>query len=253
MSDTGDLGETTAIVTGASAGIGAATARALAAEGASVVLAARREDRLQDLANELDDETPGTGRAVATDVTDRSAVDALVAMTVETFGGLDLLVNNAGTGPGRGMDVTEVPLEQYRTVMDVNVDGMFYTTRAALPHLRESRGIVVFVSSFAGCYPRPQAPIYAASKWWTRGFALSLAGHEGVNDVGVTLVNPTEVRTEFGKDFRDREELHLERHEPGAVTEPEEIAAGIVFAAKQEPPNVVTELDLYRRDKFADF
>jgi NADP-dependent 3-hydroxy acid dehydrogenase YdfG len=247
------LDDDAALVTGASAGIGRETVRALARDGADVALLARREDRLRTIAADVEADYGVDTLVLPTDVTDERAVEEAVETTVEAFGGLDVVVNNAATGTEPGVDVEDLETEQYRTVMAVNTDGMFYVTRAALPHLRESTGVLVFVGSFAGQYPRPAAPVYAASKWWTRGFALSLAAQVGDQDVAVTVVNPTEVRTEFGKDFREEGELSKERYEPGEVTEPEDVAEGIAFAARQEPPNAVTELDLYRRDKFAHF
>jgi hypothetical protein len=140
--------------------------------------------------------------------------------------------------------------EQYRQMMDVNVDGVFFLARATVPHLRESSGNLVLVGSFAGQYPRPANPVYAATKWWTRGFAHSLAGSVGEDGIGVTVVNPTEVRTEFGS---EDDQSFEEAFDPGEVTEPEEVADAIVFAAGQEPPTTVEEIDVYRRDKFAHF
>ena len=136
---------------------------------------------------------------------------------------------------------------EYRQMMDTNVDGVFYVSRAALPHLRETGGNLVFVGSFAGQYPRPFNPVYAASKWWVRGFAHSLEGQVGDAGVGITVVNPTEVRTEFGSEDGEAFEV---RFEAGEVTEPEEIANAIRFAALQDS-STVSELDLYRRDKFS--
>jgi NADP-dependent 3-hydroxy acid dehydrogenase YdfG len=249
---TRDIEGSVAVVTGASSGIGAATARALAAEGATVVLAARREERLEELAAAIDDEHGVETAVVPTDVTDEDAVEALVAATVEAFGSLDLLVNNAGLA--RGSDVETMSTADYRAMMDTNVDGMFYATRAALPHLRASEGTCVFVGSFAGQYPRPFNPVYAASKWWTRGFALSLAGQlEG--EVAVTVVNPAAVRTEFSVSDDDGEAddgTFAERFAPGEAVEPEEVAEAIVYAARQSP-SMVAELDLYNRDKFGLF
>ena len=240
-----DIDGSVAVVTGASAGIGAATAHALAAEGVNVVLAARREERLDELAADVEAEYGVETATVPTNVRDEDAVDALVDATVERFGGLDLLVNNAGLA--RGSSVEELTTEEYRTMMETNVDGMFFATRAALPHLRESGGTCVFVGSFAGQYPRPFNPVYAASKWWTRGFALSLAGQlEG--EIAVTVVNPAAVRTEFsagGETFADR-------YDPGEAVEPEEIAEAIVYAARQSP-SMAAEIDLYNRDKFGLF
>ncbi len=234
----------TAVVTGASSGIGEATAHALAREGAAVVLAARRQERLDGIAAELEAEYGVDAKGVGTDVRDESDVSGLIETTVETFGGLDVLVNNAGLA--RGSDVEEMTTEEYRTMMGTNVDGVFFTTREALPHLRETEGHLLFVGSFAGQYPRPFNPVYAASKWWLRGFALSVQASAGADGVAVTVVNPSEVRTEFGGEIGEPFE---ERFEEGEVLEPEEVAEAIAFAATRH--SSVTELDLYRRDKLA--
>lgn len=241
MSET--LEDATAVVTGASSGIGRETAYALAEAGADVTLAARSEDAIEELAANIRENTAADALAVPTDVTEEAAVEALVEETVDTFGGLDVLVNNAGIA--RGSDVEEMETEEYRTMMAVNTDGMFFASRAALPHLRESGGTLVFVGSFAGKFPRPFNPVYAATKFWTRGFAQSVSAQVG-GDVGVTVVNPSEVRTEFG-DGWSMEELYDE----GEVTEPGEAAEAVVFAAECAP-SMVSELDLYRRDKFED-
>ncbi|QLG28797.1 SDR family oxidoreductase [Halorarum halophilum] len=236
------------VVTGASSGIGGATARVLAADGANLVLAARREDRLEELADELESEYDVQALPVSTDVTEREQVDDLVEATVGEFGRLDGLVNNAGVGLGG--EVAELTDEEYHTMMDVNVDGAFYATRAALPHLRETEGTVVFIGSFAGQYPRPGNPVYAATKWYVRGFAHSLAGQVGDDGIAVSVVNPTEVRTEFGSEQGDAFE---EQYGPDEATEPEAIADAVRFSLGQAGTDAVNELDLYRRDKFSHF
>lgn len=241
------LKDDVAIVTGASAGIGAATVQALAANGADIVLAARRTDRLKSLADSIE-QADRTALVVETDVSDESSVEALMTATIDRFGRLDHVICNAGVG--RDEPVESMSTESYRTMMSVNVDGTFFTARAAIPHLRETAGTLIVVSSFAGQYPRPANPVYAATKWWTQGFALSLAGVIGKDDIGVTLINPTEVRTEFG----DPEgEPMADRYDPGEVTEPEEVAEAIVFAAQQEAPTTISGIDIYRRDKFSHF
>ena len=234
-----------AIVTGASSGIGSETAHTLARDGADIGLAARREDRLENLADELETDHGVETLVAPTDVTDERAVEELIDGVVDAFGGCDVLVNNAGLS--RGGSVEDLSTEEYRTMMEVNVDGCFFTTRAALPHLRESRGNLIFVGSFAGQYPRPSNPVYAATKWWVRGFALSVSAAAGEEGVAVTVINPSEVRTEFGDD-----ETFAERFEEGGVTEPDEIADAVAFAVRQER-STVSELDLYRRDKFSGF
>ncbi|WP_251328496.1 SDR family oxidoreductase [Haloplanus pelagicus] len=238
------LEDSATVVTGASAGIGEATAHELASRGARVALAARSEDHLESIAAELEAEYGVETLVVPTDVRDESAVESLIETVVDAFGGLDVLVNNAGLG--RGGEVADLSTEEYRTMMDTNVDGTFFATRAALPHLSASAGNLIFVGSFAGQYPRPSNPVYAATKWWVRGFAHSVEAQVGADGVGVTVVNPTEVRTEFGSEEGD---AFTERFEPGEVSEPAEIADAIGFAAAQNH-STVHEIDVYRRDKF---
>ena len=248
MVDANPLDGKTAVVTGASSGIGAASARALARDGADVVVAARREERLSELVDDVEDEYGVRAEAVPTDVTDEAQVAALVEAAVDAFGGLDVTVVNAGVGLGGA--VADLSTEDYRTMMSVNCDGAFFTAREAVPHLVESSGNLVFVASFAGQYPRPGNPVYAATKWWTIGLARSLEAGVGDEGVAVTTVNPTEVRTEFGSEEGDPFE---EQYDESEATDPADVAEAVAFAAKQSPPNTASSVDLYRRDKFSHF
>lgn len=238
----------TALVTGASSGIGRATALALAREGADVVVAARREARLEALVDEIGRECEGDARVVVTDVTEAAQVEAVVDAAVEWGGQLDVVVNNAGILHTRGVEETSTA--EFDELMAVNTRGMFLTARESLPHLRASNGNLVFVGSVAGRYPRPHSPLYAATKWWTRGLALSLAGVAGEDGVAVTVVGPDAVRTEIGKQDGDP---FKQRFDEGEVPEPEDVAEAIVFSARQETPVSVPEIDLYRRDKLSHF
>lgn len=233
-----------AFVTGASAGIGEAIARALASDGSDVALVARRGEVLSALADGLEDDYGVDALALPTDVRDHEAVAAAVDATVEEFGRLDIVVNNAGmNSEGFEERLEEMSIPNFQQLMEVNVFGMYYVTHAALPHLRESKGNLVFIGSSAAKLPRPGAPVYAGSKWWTRGFALSVEGHAGQDGVAVTLVNPTAVRTQMWRD-----ELA-----PGEAAEPEEVAAVVAFAAGQEPHTALSEVDLFRRDLLGKF
>lgn len=234
------------LVTGASAGIGRATARKFAAAGASVALAARSEDELRDLADELESESGAEAIPVPTDVSDEDQVESMVSTVVDEFGGLDVVVSNAGTG--RGGPIAEMSTEEYRTVMGVNTDGMFFVARETAPHLVASGGSLVFLGSTAGKAPRTEYPIYAASKWWTRGFALSVAGQLGEEGVAVSVVNPGTTRTSFGSEFREK---NRELFEPGEAIEAEDIADAIAYAAAQSPPTAVGEFDVVRRDEYS--
>lgn len=238
----------TVVITGASAGIGRATAHAIAEEGANVVLAARRLGRLEDIAMTLQREHGISATPVSTNVTDRDQVDELIETAVNEHGTLDALVNNAGLVFEGEVETMED--KEYHKMMDVNTDGMFYTSRAALPYLKETDGTVVFVASFAGQYPRSSNPVYAATKWWTRGFAHSLQGQVGDDGVAVSVISPSEVRTEFGA---GRGKQSKEKYEEGDVTDPESIGAAIRFMLCQEDIDTVSEMNLYRRDKFETF
>lgn len=240
---------TVALVTGASAGIGAATARRFASEGAHVVMAARRADALETVAEECRAAGQDAGveaLTVPTDVTDADAVAALVDATTERFDRLDTVVVNAGTGEERDRPLSDLPNEQFRQVTETNVHGAYYTTRAALPALRDGGGALVFVGSYKAHYPSTATPVYAASKWWLRGFAKSIAGRVGPDGVGVTVVNPSGVTTEFGSEFRGT--TNAESLPAESTLDAADVADAIAYAAGQEPPATVTELDLYRRD-----
>lgn len=235
-----------ALITGSSRGIGRATAEALAREGADVAVAARGEEELRSLSKEVAGRYVVDALPIPTDVRDPEEVKDMVERTVEEFGGLDVLVNNAGLA--RGGDLGETSLDDYRTMTDTNVDGTFYATREAAPHLVDSGGNLIFIGSFAGKFPRPFNPVYSATKWWTRGFAHSVEARLGPKGVAVTVINPSEVRTDFRASSG---ETYRERFAEGEVTEPEEVAEAVVFAAERSC-SAVSELDLYRRDKLSD-
>ena len=240
------LDDAAAVITGASSGIGEATAHALAERGANVVLVAWRREALESVAEDVRS-AHGVEAVVADgDVRDAATSAAAVEAAVEEFGGLDVAVVNAGIA--RGSDVATMTDEEYSAMQGTNVDGAFFLTREALPHLTEREGSLVAVGSFAGEYPRSFNPVYAATKWWVRGFAHSVAAQVGDDGVAVSVVNPSEVRTEFGSE--DGEPFE-ERFEPGSVTEPAEVAEAIAFAASR-PGSTAQEIDLFRRDKFAD-
>jgi NADP-dependent 3-hydroxy acid dehydrogenase YdfG len=227
----------TAIVTGASSGIGEATARRLAHSGCNVVLAARREDRLNALAAELGEGT----LAAPADVTDLAACAALVARTVERFGSLDILVNNAGLGLYGS--IAEGEPEDWRKMFDVNVLGVLYTTRAAMRQmLRQESGDLVFVSSLAGRrVPRADGTVYAATKHAVNAIAEGL--RMDLNDKGIRTINvePGLVRTEFPESsYPSAQRYYAEK----AYTplEAEDVATAVVYALDQPPRVSVNEI-----------
>ena len=225
----------TAIVTGASSGIGEATAEALAKKGCNVVLAARREERLNALAVELG------ALAVPTDVTEPAACAALVARALERFGSLDILVNNAGLGLYGS--IADGDPEDWRKMFDVNVLGVLYTTRAAVRRMLErGSGDIVFVSSLAGRrVPRADGTVYAATKHAITAVAEGL--RMDVHEKGVRVINvePGLVRTEFPESsYPNAEEYYAEKEY--APLEAEDVAAAIVYALQQPPRVSVNEI-----------
>jgi NADP-dependent 3-hydroxy acid dehydrogenase YdfG len=192
---------TVALVTGASSGIGEATARRLSAEGAAVALVARRVDRLDVLAKEIG-EAGGQALVIEADVTDQAQAEAAVERTVSELGRLDTLVNNAGVmllGP-----VVGAPLEEWERMVDVNVKGLLYCSHAGLPHLLDAaesspRGVadVVNISSVAGRVPRLGSGVYNATKHGVGAFSESLRQEVTRRHVRVSLIEPGAVSTEL--------------------------------------------------------
>ncbi|HYO39289.1 MAG TPA: SDR family NAD(P)-dependent oxidoreductase [Nocardioidaceae bacterium] len=226
MSDDLALAGSTALVTGASSGIGEATARHLAALGADVALVARRRDRIQQLASELEGADRRTAVLVA-DVTERGQAEGAVQDTVDRLGRLDVLVNNAGVmllGP-----VQDAPVEEWEQMVQVNVLGLLYCAKAALPHLLEAaetspRGTadLVNVSSVAGRTARLGSGVYNATKHAVGAFSESLRQEVTRRHVRVGLIEPGAVATELSghnrpevlegleRRFRDMERLQAE-------------------------------------------
>lgn len=184
------------IVTGASSGIGAATARLFALQGYRVALAARRFERLQSLADEIE-AAGGQALPVATDVTHPQEIDHLVAATLEHFGRIDVLFNNAGFGRLAWLEELD-PEDDIRRQVEVNLLGVIWTARAVLPHMIERRsGHIVNMISGAGLVATPTYSVYAATKFGVRGFTEALRREVGVYGVQVSAIYPGGVDTEF--------------------------------------------------------
>ncbi|WLE62343.1 SDR family oxidoreductase [Burkholderia plantarii] len=220
-------------ITGASSGIGRATARLLARHGHAVVLGARREAALADLGAELDD-AGGRASYCVTDVTRRADLEALVAHAVARFGRLDVMVNNAGIGPISRFDALRVA--DWDAMIDVNLRGTLYGIAAALPvFARQGSGHVINVISTAGLKILPTMGVYAATKNAVRTATEVLRQEAGPN-LRVTEVSPGAIDTDFGESMTDREaKAAVERRLKAIAISPDAIARGILFAIEQPP------------------
>lgn len=226
------------LVTGASSGIGEATALALSAEGARLAVGARRADRLAALA----DKAPGEVLALDLDVTDQESVRSAVATTVDRFGGLDVLVNNAGvmlSGPIAGADTTE-----WTRMVETNLLGSMYAVHAALPHLLERRGTVLQVSSTSGRIASVGSGVYAATKFGVNAFSEALRQEVAAQGVRVVLVEPGFTSTELVDHITDPAIQAAAQRMASAMRtlQPEDIANAVVYALAQPDHVAVNEI-----------
>ena len=219
----------TAIVTGASSGIGAATAKALRREGVRVAVGARRADRLEgDVALELD-------------VTDRASCEAFVERAVSELGGLDVLVNAAGLALGRD-PFDKSTDEDEEVVLHTNVDGLIRMTRLCLPHLRDG-GHIVNMGSVAGRQAYENAALYVTSKFAVRGFTYALREDLLGRPIRITTVDPGLVETNFSRvRFRGDEAAARQVYEGVQAMTPQDIADCVLFAVTRPPHVNVDEL-----------
>ena len=242
------LAGTAALITGASSGIGAATARRLAAEGASVALVARRRDRLEALAAEIG-QAGGTALVVEADITDRAQAEAAVQQAVERFGRLDILVNNAGLmllGPVVGAEA-----EEWDRMIAINVQGLLYTTRAALPHLLKAAEAnprrvadIVNISSIAGRVAWNGYGVYNLTKFGVNGFTESLRQEVTQRYVRVGVLEPGGVETELGSHNKPeiRKEMIDPFYEQTEVLVPDDIADGVAYMVTRPRHTAIGEL-----------
>ncbi|MET0685338.1 MAG: SDR family NAD(P)-dependent oxidoreductase [Solirubrobacteraceae bacterium] len=240
------LDGTVALVTGASSGIGEATARALAAEVAAVAVAARRRDRLEALAGEIEG-AGGRALVLEADVTAREAAVETVERTVAELGRLDVVINNAGVmllGP-----IEDAPVEEWERMVALNLNGLLYVAHAALPHLLRAAGSeprrvadLVNVSSVAGRFARLGSGVYNATKFGVGAFSESLRQEVTERFVRVALVEPGAVATELSSHVREEVREQLQRAFDFERLEADDIADAIAYVVTRRRTVAVNEV-----------
>ncbi|MED3561641.1 SDR family oxidoreductase [Bacillus xiapuensis] len=228
------------IITGASSGIGEATAKELASKGAKVVLAARREERLKKLQEKIQ---KNGGQAIykVTNVTSHEQMEELAEYALKEFGKIDVLVNNAGVMPQSFLYKKKI--EEWNTMIDVNIKGVLYGIAAVLPSMRERKsGHIITLSSVAGYGVWPASSVYSATKYAVRAITEGLRKEEARNNIRTTIISPGAISTELTETITDTklkaafDELYKD------AIESENIARAICFAIEQPPEVAVSEM-----------
>jgi NADP-dependent 3-hydroxy acid dehydrogenase YdfG len=230
------------VITGASSGLGEATARHLARKGAKLVLGARRLDRLRALARELN---LGTDAAVETDVTDRAQVKRLVDAAVAAHGRIDVIVNNAGLMPHSPLERGKI--DDWDRMIDVNLKGVLYGIAAALPHMIEQKsGHIINVSSVAGHKVRPGSAVYAATKAAVRMLSEGLRQEVKPYNIRTTIISPGAVRSELPQSITEADVAKGIQDFYAAYAIPADSFARMVAFAISQPDEVDVNEILFR-------
>jgi NADP-dependent 3-hydroxy acid dehydrogenase YdfG len=227
-----------ALITGASAGIGQACARALATEGAQLVLTARRRERLEALSAEVQ-AIGGKAAIVTGDARDEETARQTVAVVKESFGRLDILINN--TGVGNYKKLVDTSAEEYDEMMDVNVRSTFLFTRHAVPTmLSQGSGTILMISSMAGIYGFGGEAVYCMTKFAQVGFAQALDKELRPNGIKVGVICPGGVKTEFalGKGRTNESVAQSE------MLDPEDVAAAVLLACTQSAKSRIIQIQM---------
>lgn len=224
------------VITGASSGLGEATARLLSSQGAIVVLGARRMERLQSLVTELNS-AGGRAVAIATDVADREQVKALVDRTVDQFKRVDVMINNAGLMPQAPLE--RLKIDEWDQMIDVNVKGVLYGIAAALPHMiRQKSGHIINVSSMAGHKVGPGWVVYAATKHAVRVISEGLRMEVKPHNLRTTVICPGAVATELPKSVHEQDIAAGVQDFYNAIAIPADSFARTVAFAISQPADV---------------
>jgi len=232
------------VITGASSGLGEATARLLSAQDASVVLGARRIDRLRVLADELS-RRGGKALAVPTDVIQCDQVKRLVDAAVQTYGRIDVMINNAGLMPQALLE--RLKINEWNQMIDVNIKGVLYGIAAALPHMKQQKaGHFINVSSVAGHRVGPGFAVYAATKYAVRALSEGLRQEVKPYNIRTTVISPGAVATELPNTVTDPQAAERIRKFYAEVAIPAESFARAVAFAMSQPEEVDVNEILFR-------
>lgn len=232
------------VITGASSGLGEAAARALAQQGAAVVLGARRVERITALADAI---TADGGRAlaIATDVTDREQLQRLVDAAVERYGRIDVIINNAGLMPQSLLEHRKI--DEWDRMIDVNIKGVLYGIAAALPYMQEQKsGHIINVSSVAGHKVRPGSSVYAATKHAIRALSEGLRQEVKPYNIRTTIISPGAVATELPNTITDPTIAKNTRALYDDIAIPADSFARTVVFAMSQPDDVDINEILFR-------
>ncbi len=237
-----DIKDKVAIVTGASSGIGEATALMLAQAGAKVTIAARREEKLTALKEKIEKDG-GIALVVPTDVTDKKAVENMIRQTKDKFGSVDILINNAGIMPLSFMK--NLKTDEWEKMVDVNIKGVLNTIGFTLPIMREQKsGHIINISSVAGRKVMPGSAVYSATKFAVRALSEGMRMELAPNDnIKVTTIEPGAVETELANTITDDEVMKgFEKMLEMNMLKSEDIAKSIVYAIEQADRVNVNEI-----------
>ena len=220
------------IITGASSGFGAAAARLFSQEGCKVVLAARRFDRLKEMAQEIHS-AGGEALPLSTDVTKHEQIQSMVDSTVETYGRIDVLFNNAGFGRLDWFETLD-PIKDIQGQIEVDLLGVIWTARAVLPQMYQQRsGHIINMCSIAGWAAPPLYTVYSSTKYGVRGFTEALRRETTPFGVNVSAVYPGSSSTEFQKHMGENRAKRRFTTPKWLKVTPEEVAQGVVSLAKR--------------------
>jgi len=229
------------VITGASSGLGAEAARHLAAQGATLVLAARRAERIEALTRELD-APPAKAMAIATDVANRDSVQRLVDAAVHAHGRVDVLINNAGIMPVSPLERRKV--DDWDRMIDVNIKGVLYGIAAVLPHMQQRRsGHIINVSSVAGHRVLPGSAVYSATKFAVRAISEGLRQEVKPYDIRTTVISPGAVATDILDGITEPDVARAVRASVAAhAMSPSAFARAVAFAISQPDDVDINEI-----------